>query len=183
MMVGRDAEKLVVQRCLAVARLGDDDRLGWWRSHSADDAAEYVLAGAFPNTWLATGLEMAMESARIRHEAAFERPRGTRPAVHLFSDHLPFHRLVRSWLLERKLARDHAPLQWLQSASVEQLFVSLGETRPIERRGNGVYVGDVSWNQLEDEAAQLKLLESLLGAYPSMASSSDFLAPYADLID
>jgi hypothetical protein len=51
---------------LAVVRLGDADRLGWWRSHSVDDVAEFVLGESFPNTWLATGLELAMETNRVR---------------------------------------------------------------------------------------------------------------------
>ena len=55
---------------LAIVRLGDVDRRGWWRSRSCDETAEYVLGEAFPSTWLATGLELAMESARIRHEHA-----------------------------------------------------------------------------------------------------------------
>src|SRR5271168_744129 len=80
---------------LAVVRLGDADRLGWWRSHSIDETAEYVLGEAFPTTWMATGCELAMESARIRHEQALARP--TR--VHIFSDYLPFHRLLRNWLI------------------------------------------------------------------------------------
>ena len=46
-----------VATLLAVVRLGDADRLGWWRSHAMDETAEYVLGGSFPTTWLATGAE------------------------------------------------------------------------------------------------------------------------------
>jgi hypothetical protein len=81
-----------IDTLLAVVRLGDADRLGWWRSHSVDETAEYVLAHALPNTWMATGVELAMESARIRHSMALDRP----TAVHLFSDYLPFHRELRA---------------------------------------------------------------------------------------
>jgi hypothetical protein len=63
-----------IDTLLAVVRLGDADRLGWWRSHSVDETAEYVLAHALPNTWMATGVELAMESARIRHSMALDRP-------------------------------------------------------------------------------------------------------------
>src|SRR6266508_6203883 len=101
-----------VQIPLAIVRLGDTDRLGWWRSHSVDETAEYVLGHAFPDTWMATGLELAMESARIRHDTALERP----TAIHIFSDYLPFHRVLRSWLLELKVERDFEPLVWLPDA-------------------------------------------------------------------
>jgi hypothetical protein len=165
-----------IQTLLAVVRLGDADRLGWWRSHSVGDNAEYVLGHAFPDTWMATGLELAMESARIRHDAALERP----TAVHLFSDYLPFHRLLRSWLIERKLERDFEPLVWLPEASTEDLRGKLGRTAGIERRAGGLYVGDVHREQLEDGDALGELLGRLAGAY--VALKAQFAAPYLDLV-
>jgi hypothetical protein len=165
-----------MQALLAVVRLGDTDRLGWWRSHSVDENAEYVLGHAFPDTWMPTGLELAMESARIRHDAALERP----TAVHLFSDYLPFHRLLRSWLIERKLERDFEPLVWLPDASTEDLRVRLGSAIRGDRRGSGMYVGDVPPDHLEDETALNELLPRLVGAYAGLGA--EFVAPYMDLV-
>src|SRR6266540_7514687 len=139
MTVTFGATRMQLDILLSIIRLGDADRLGWWRSHSVDETAEYVLGHAFPDTWMATGLELAMESARIRHDAALERP----TAVHLFSDYLPFHGILRSWLIERKLERDFEPLVWLPDASIEDLRVRLGSAVGGERRGGGVYMGDV----------------------------------------
>ena len=161
---------------LALIRLGDADRLGWWRSHSVDETAEYVLGHAFPTTWMASGLELAMESARIRHDAALRRP----TAVHLLSDYLPFHQRLTSWLIERKLERDTEPLAWLPSASVDELRSRLGSPTEGERRGDGRYLGDVTKDELQDAEHVARLLSHLAGGYLPM--DGDFLAPYLDLV-
>lgn len=161
---------------LAVVRLGDADRLGWWRSHSVDETAEYVLGHAFPSTWMATGLELGMESARIRHDASLSR--GT--AVHLWSDHLPFHQLLTSWLIERKLERDTEPLCWLPTASVSSLRGLLGPSTEGEKRGDGLYLGDITQSELLDDNRLAELLSRFTGAYVSIGS--DFAAPYLDLV-
>lgn len=160
---------------LALVRLGDADRLGWWRSHSVDETAEYILEHAFPSTWMASGLELAMESARVRHDAALRRP----TAVHLFSDYLPFHRRLASWLIERKLERDTEPLAWLPGAGVDELRSCLGSRIEGERRGNGLYLGDVTKGELCD-GVRSELLMRLAGAYVPMDGA--FLAPYLDLV-
>jgi hypothetical protein len=161
---------------LAVLRLGDDDRLGWWRSHSVDETAQYVLGHAFPHTWMAAGLELAMASARIRHDYALARS----SAIHLFSDYLPFHRLLRSWLIERKLERDYEPLAWLRDAAIQELRDKLEGPVEGERRGGGVYVGDVYPNQLKDDNALSEIVSRLTGAYATLGT--DFRAPYLDLV-
>lgn len=165
-----------IDRLLAVVRLGDADRLGWWRSHSVDETAEYVLGESLPTTWMASGVELGMESARIRHEQLLARP--TR--VHIFSDYLPFHRLLRNWLIERKIDRDAAPLAWLTSASVEDLKLRLPPSNGGERRAEGLYVGDLRRADLEDQVAIDTTLQWLTGAYSG--AGRDFVAPYVDLV-
>lgn len=162
---------------LAVVRLGDADRLGWWRSHGLDDTAEYLLSESFPNTWMATGVELAMESARVRHDSALERP----TAIHLFSDYLPFHQLLRSWLIERKLEGDAKSLSWLAKATVEELKGQLGEKTGGERRAEGLFLGELPREALAEPDTEWSLLSKLAGAYLSLGS--DFLAPYIDLVD
>lgn len=161
---------------LAIIRLGDADRLGWWRSHSVDETAEYVLGHAFPSTWMASGLELAMESARIRHDAALRRA----TAVHIFSDYLPFHRHLTSWLIERKLERDAAPLAWLPAADVGELRSRLGPSAEGERRGDGLYMGEVTEAELHDDGHAMGLLSRLASGYVAM--DGDFIAPYLDLV-
>jgi hypothetical protein len=165
-----------LQALLAIIRLGDVDRLGWWRSHSVDETAEYILGQAFPHTWMASGLELAMESARIRHDAALDRP----SAIHLFSDYLPFHRQLRSWLVERKLEKDTAPLVWLRNLSTEDLKAKVGGDVDAQRRGGGLYLGDVQTEQLEDGDGLDDLLSRLARAYARL--DAEFLAPYLDLV-
>jgi hypothetical protein len=162
---------------LAVVRLGDADRLGWWRSHGLDETAHYLLSEPFPNTWMATGVELAMESARIRHDSALERP----TAIHLFSDYLPFHRLLRSWLIEQKLERDTESLSWLAQATVEELKGQLGEKTVGERRASGLFLGEIPREVLAETDTNRSLLSKLAGAYLSL--ESEFLAPYVDLVE
>jgi hypothetical protein len=166
-----------VETLLAVVRLGDADRLGWWRSHSVDETAEYVLGEGFPSTWMATGLELAMESARLRHDVALRR----RTALHLFSDYLPFYQLLRSWLIERKLQRDVDPLRWTRESTIEALKQRSGPVVDGERRGDGLYVGEVTSTELEDELGQQHLLRTLAGTYAGL--DREFLAPYVDLVN
>lgn len=168
--------QLQIETLLAVVRLGDADRLGWWRSHSVDETAEYVLAHAFPNTWMATGVEMAMESARLRHHMTLDRP----TAVHLFSDYLPFHRELRVWLIARKLERDFQPLAWLSKESMNELRARLGASTTGERRGNGIYLGDLSRESLNDGSVLEELLARLASAYAGQ--DEEFVAPYVDLV-
>ena len=166
----------VVGTLLALVRLGDVDRRGWWRSRSVDEVAEYVLGEAFPSTWMATGLELAMESARIRHEITLDR----RTAVHLFSDYLPFHQLLRAWLIERKLERDIEPLRWTRTADIDELRYRLGDAVHGERRANGLYLGQITLDELEDHGCRQQLLLRLAGAY--VALGEEFVAPYVDLV-
>jgi hypothetical protein len=162
---------------LAVVRLGDADRLGWWRSHGLDETAEYLLSESFPNTWMATGVELAMESARVRHDSALERP----TAIHLLSDYLPFHRLLRSWLIEQKLEGDTESLSWLAEATSEELKGQLGQETGGERRADGLFLGELPRAALAEAETERSLLNKLTGAYLSL--ESEFLAPYVDLVD
>lgn len=168
--------QIQIDTLLAVIRLGDADRLGWWRSHSVDETGEYLLAHTFPNTWMATGVELAMESSRIRHNMALNRP----TAVHLFSDYLPFHRELRAWLIQRKLCKDFEPLAWLPGASVDQLRMNLGSPAASERRGEGIYLGDISRRSLDDRAVLQECLARLASAYAAL--DDRFAAPYLDLV-
>lgn len=165
-----------IDHLLSVVRLGDADRLGWWRSHSVGETAEYVLGEAFPNTWMATGVELAMESARVRHEQLLERS----TQVHLFSDYLPFHRLLRDWLIERKLERDFEPLRWLSSAPTDELKGNLPPAVDGEKRASGLHVGELARTELNDDGALHLTLERLLGALSSL--DKEFVAPYVDLV-
>ena len=165
---------------LAIVRLGDLDRLGWWRSRSTDETAEYVLGEAFPATWLATGVELGMESARVRHDQALAGRVGRTSPLHLFSDQLPFHQRLRSWLIERKLERDPSPLEWIRKATTDDLLGRLGSPLEGERRADGLFMGTVEAGELEDSGAQQKILVRLSRAYRRW--DPEFVAPYLDVV-
>lgn len=165
-----------IRSALAVVRLGDTDRLGWWRSHSVDEVAEYVLGEAFPSTWVATGIELAMESARVRHEQILERS----TQVHLFSDYLPYHRQLRNWLIERKLEGDCQPLEWVRTASIDELRSELPDPAEGERRSGGLYLGEVQRTALDDADALAEVMNLLLAGFASLGQ--EFVAPYVDLV-
>lgn len=176
-MPGAPVTTATIGRMLAVVRLGDADRLGWWRSHSVDETAEYVLGEAFPSTWMASGLELAMESARVRHEQVLERS----TQVHLFSDYLPFHRQLRDWLIELKLERDFESLEWTRSASVDELRAELPAPMDGERRAGGLFLGELRRSHLDDDGAIATALGTLLGGIARL--DQEFIAPYVDLVE
>ena len=116
-----------------------------------------------------------MVSARARHDETL----GRKDAVHLFSDELPVYRLTQSWLLERKLEDDLTPFEPFRSASTGELLGRLPEPMEAQRRASGLYLGNVTRNDVEDEGRLESLLSSLRGAYRTL--NSEFLAPYFDL--
>lgn len=168
-----DQDKTV--QILSVVRLGDLDHRGWWQSHGLDETGSFILGRSFKRTWAATAMELSMVSARARHDEAL----GRRDAVHLFSDELPFYRLVHSWLLEQKLDDDLTPFDFYREASTEQLLDVFPPASPVERRASGLYVGAARREDLDDPDRLAQLLSDLIGSYRHL--DAQFLAPYIDL--
>src|SRR5690349_8002248 len=96
-----DAAHLVV----AVARLGEADVSGWWRSHGLDSVGEYVLADLFPRTAKVAGAEIAVLSAAKRHTDALP---DRDDVVHLFGEPLSVFGEAVAWLAELKTGGDKA---------------------------------------------------------------------------
>ncbi|MCZ7537845.1 MAG: BrxE family protein [Acidimicrobiia bacterium] len=94
---------------LAVARLGEVDLKGWWRSHGVDRSGSFVLRRAFPRSWAAAGLELDLLSATRRHADALSR-RST--ALHLFSDELPFRHWASAGVVRQLDGTTRAPVAW-----------------------------------------------------------------------
>jgi hypothetical protein len=99
-VAGDGSDELGIRLLLAVARLGEADLFGWWNSRGFSEAGRYVLGGAFPRTWVADALELAVLSAAARHEHELKRP----TAIHLFSDQFPWKRLAHHWLAGQAVA-------------------------------------------------------------------------------
>lgn len=165
---------------LAVARLGEMGLREWWRSHGLNQAGRYVLGAAFPRTWLATGLELAVESASRRHRDALRRD----TALHLFSDHLPFRRWAVAWLRERKSSGDTSGFledlrAWDSGTARENLRAWTGKPPTGEAIGEGIHLGTVRRTDLEDPDGRDRVLRALGATYADLGDA--FRAPYFDL--
>jgi hypothetical protein len=169
----------VIRLVLGVTRLGEASLNGWWQSHGLDQAGRYVLGGAFPRTWRCAALELAVASAKRRHDEVLGRP----TALHLFSDQLPFRRLVTAWLAEQK-TRDDPPLidelmNWTSDAAARSLQAWAGMEVAGEAVGSGLLLGQLTRAELEDADTLVSVAKHLATAY--LDQTGDFRAPYFDL--
>jgi hypothetical protein len=169
-----------VRIVLVVARLGEMGLRGWWRSHGLNQAGRYVLGSAFPRTWLATGLELAVESATRRHRDALRRD----TALHLFSDHLPFRRWAVAWLREQKSTAGTNPFleglrTWDSVDAIENLRAAAGRPPRGEAIGEGLHLGVVKRSDFEGAEGRSRILGALGATYVDLGDN--FQAPYFDL--
>lgn len=157
----------VVRITLAVARLGDADLFGWWRSRSYTPAGQYVLGTALPRTWLVSALEGSLLSAALRHAELLTRP----SAVHLFSSHLPALRWALGWLREQKVSGGMngliAELRGWDQTSARRALAEWarvppppGETLAQERR-----MGTLRASDLAEPEGILRVVQALAAGY------------------
>lgn len=177
-MTGSDAVRLV----LAVARLGEADLAGWWRSHGLDAVGEYVLPDLFPRTAPIAGAELAVLSAAKRHRDALP-DRGD--VVHLFGEPLPAFALTTAWLAELKMGGDATLLDELrQWSNVEDAHDSVarlaGPPPPGEQIGATLRLGTVPAQALHDPEQAATITCSLGAAY--VGQGREFVVPYYDLV-
>jgi hypothetical protein len=169
----------IVRLVVGIARLGEASLRGWWQSHGLDQAGRYVLGGAFPRTWRSAALELAVASAKRRHEEML----GRSTALHLFSDELPFRRLASAWLAEQKTAAEFSRIDELASWTSETAVASLRDWTGIhttgEAVGPGLLLGRLTSAELEHTTTLLSVAKQLAAAY--VDQSGDFRAPYFDL--
>lgn len=185
-MIGREIapavpadQERVINLVLGVARLGEASLRGWWQSHGLDQAGQYLLGSSFPRTWRCAALELAITSAKRRHEEVLGRP----TALHLFSDQLPFHRLAGAWLSEQKTGGDTSRIDVFASWTTETAVVCLrawADTgAAAEVVGPGLLLGRLTGAELGDPATLASIAKQLGAAY--LDQSGDFRPPYFDL--
>lgn len=63
-----------------IARLGERDLFGWWDCEAGSEAGLYLLQRLFPRTARWVACDLAVRSARVRHQALVPPV----PCVHLF---------------------------------------------------------------------------------------------------
>lgn len=172
---------LAVRLVIGVARLGEMDLRGWWRSHGLDSTGRYVLPGLFRTTWRPTALDLDIASAQRHHQDLVAR----RSALHLFSDELPFRRWASAWLAEQKGSREDPVLRTLEQWSLESGIALLREWTTgadisgAEDVGNGRLLGTISQAELREPALHLPLAKRLAAGY--IPQDGSLRPPYFDL--
>jgi hypothetical protein len=170
-----------VRLVLGVARLGEADLAGWWNCHGLDAVGRYVLHRTFRRTWRSAALELDVLSAVRRHNDALA---SRRSALHLFSDELPFRRWATAWLAEQKTSEDRDEIFGeLESWTLDRAQVTIadwaGEMPASEELGDGLLLGELSVEEMVDEASLLSTARLLAASYVRVGSM--FRAPYFDL--
>ena len=174
-------DSAVLEGCrllLGVARLGDRDLYGWWRSSAMDrDVGRFVLGNAFPRTGRIVAAELLVMSASRRHDQVIDR----RNAVHLFSERLGFLQWTRAWLAEQKTGEVSELIAELEGwTSVTEAAERIAQWASSEMpRGEdavgAVSIGRVSSAVLNDPSSALVIARKLAAGY---VQSADFRPPF-----
>lgn len=177
MTVETDAPRLVV----AVARLGEADLAGWWRSHGLDGVGEYLLPDLFPRTATVCGAELAVLSAAKRHADALP---DRDDVVHLFGEPLPAFANALAWLAELKTGGDQSFLDELRGwgsydKGAHALAALTGEAPPAERIGATLRLGRMTADALDDPDRADAAARALAAAY--VGQGSELVVPYYDV--
>lgn len=174
-------EEQSVKLLLGVARLGEADLFGWWRSRGFTEAGEYVLGNAFRRTWSWTAFEGAVLSAARRHEEAL----GRATAIHLFSDQLPVKGWALAWLREQKAARRtdgwlSQLRRWDRRSACEEIARWAAIEPPQgEVLAEGRRLGSVSQGDMQIRERVERVIRTLAAAY--VDRPEDFRLPYFNL--
>lgn len=171
-----------VRLVLGIARLGERDLRGWWQAHGLDRTGKYVLSGMFARTWRAAALELDIAAATRMHRELL----GRASALHLFSYLVPFGRWARAWLAEQKTASEPPDLltdleDWTEADAVAALRDWCGPAEPNsgEVLGNGLLLGRLHSEELDDPAEALRVARQLSAAY--LDQTDTLQIPYFDL--
>jgi hypothetical protein len=177
MTAASEAARLV----LAVARLGEADLAGWWRSHGLDAVGEYILSDLFPRTAALAGAELAILSAAKRHADALP---DRADIVHLFGEPLPAFAEVVAWLAELKTGGDTSFVEEVRAwSSLDEAHGAVaamsGEAPGGERIGPTLRLGKVRSDDLADAGRAAMVAKTLAAAY--VGQGRDVAIPYFDL--
>lgn len=171
----------VVRLVVAVARLGEADLAGWWRSHGLDGVGEYLLPDLFPRTATTAGAELALLSAAKRHVDSLP---DRDDVVHLFGEPLPAFASALAWLAELKTGGDQSFLEelrgWTSAEAAQGALLGLtGEATQGERLGATLRLGTLPRDVLDDAERAQAAARSLAAAY--VGQGQDLAVPYFDL--
>jgi len=171
----------VVRLTLAIARLGEADLFGWWRSRGLTGAGQFVLGGYLPRTWALSALEGDVLCAALRHDEALGRP----TALHLFSNAFPAKSLTLAWLRKRKTEDGDNDIiahlrSWTRENVRHHLSQWVGSSPPTgESLGAGRRLGSVTIGDLSEPSSISELTRQLAAAYADQDERISF--PYFDV--
>lgn len=160
----------IVRTVLAVARLGEADRLGWWASHAFGAAGRVVLAQRMPSTWRLAAIELDISAAANRHDEVIARP----DVVHLFSNRWPVRRWVSAWVAEQKTVEEPDEMvSWLETATRDDLVaaVQVPEAPGGDQVGPAIRLGTIEVGEDPRPEDLLTSVRQLGNAYAAMGSS------------
>ncbi len=164
-----------------LARLGERDIFGWWDSEAGSEEGVYILQQLFPRTARWVAMDLAVRSARARHEALLPRI----PCIHLFDLGPENEALIAHMVLERKsqeLAAGDEPLPGpeLVERGVQAALAACG-IAPVsgEVQGRAICLGDVTRDELKDPPP---LVQRLAAAY-GYSRLRELVAPYFRLLE
>ena len=166
---------------VSIARIGETDLFHWWESSALTDEGRYALSRLFRQTAEWAAIELAIEAARLRHEALVP------PGEHLTLFNLgPVVEYTFTAWLQRVRARGglgsiaaFPKMAGIAHGSVAEAFQDLGlplnEIKPRLITDRAIQVAHSSSDELQTQP--LRVLRSLLAGY-GWGSRQQFLAPY-----
>ncbi len=173
----------IVRLVLGVARLGENDLRGWWQGHALDRTGQYVLSSMLRRTWRPAALQLDVSAAARIHDELL----GRSSALHLFSDLLPFRLWAAGWLAEQKTSdAGHDLLATFEAWTLDEAVSVLRDwcdpvdTAPGESLGNGLLLGRLAGNELEDPALLMQTARRLSVSY--LDQTGAIRPPYFDLV-
>lgn len=181
-MIPLDPQALLRYR-LAIARIGERDFFHWWESNALSDEGRYALGRLFRQTSTWAGIELALESARFRHDALV--PPG--PRITMFNLGPEIEDSFNAWLRRAKIDNqfDAAKLPVVSAGAhatvaeaLRALDLTIEEIKPKEVGDRAIHVAQVDPSELRTDP--LRIVRILLAAYLK-SSKERFLAPYATL--
>ena len=173
----------IVRLVLGIARLGENDLRGWWQGHALDRTGQYVLSSMFRRTWRPAALQLDVSAAARMHDELL----GRSTALHLFSDLLPFRRWATGWIAEQKTSDSgHDLLSTFEAWDIDRAVSTLRDwcdpvdPAPGESLGNGLLLGRLTGNELEDPRVLLQTAQRLGASY--LDQTGAVRPPYFDLV-
>ena len=163
-----------------VARMGERDLFHWWESEAGAETGTYVLQRLFPRTAAWVAIEMAVESARARHESLVPKI----PAIHIFNLGPELDRQLADTLFRLKLdGGDVTPFQLqLRSDAVNSVSAALRAIGVTPETGEtaerACCLGEVT---LVDLKHPTSLVRKLVSAY-GHSQPKHLVVPYFRLV-